>query len=390
MFITAFNSSFITAFNFSVKTCCLVMLLIVSLCGFTHSYADNEVSVQNIAQGLTSPWAMAFLPNGDMLVTERAGKLRLVQDGQLREQAISGLPAVYQAGQGGLMDVVLDAQFATNQKIYLSYAHGSAKRNALRLASARLLDNRLVDFTVLFTGTYRATAHHYGARIAQLSDGTLILTSGDGYNYREDAQRLDNYHGKIIRIDQQGKAPSDNPFVDNADALPEIYSYGHRNQQGLVISDGDLIISHEHGPRGGDEMNRIQPSLNYGWPVITQGIDYNGARISPYTVYKGMQQPGVDWTPSIAPSSMLQVTGELFRSWQGSYLVSSLAEQSIRRVTYVDGQFIDHGLVLTQIGGDMRYRDIKMGNAGAIYVLTDGTPAHIIKVLPQVKALPAP
>lgn len=359
-----------------------VLLLLLTLNFNSHA----QINADKLADGLSSPWAMAFLPNGDILVTERAGQIRIVRDGQLLDQTISGVPEVLEAGQGGLMDIKLDRNFQSNQTIYLSYAHGKARANATRLVSATLVDNELQNVKVLFTGDERSTSHHYGARIAQLKDNTLLMAVGDGFNYREHAQRLDSTLGKIIRINQNGQAPSDNPFINTDGARPEIYSIGHRNQQALIVADlsdsGEVIIENEHGPKGGDEINLIRPGNNYGWPVITYGIDYNGARISPYTEYQGMQQPNIDWTPSIAPSSMAYYTGTLFEQWHGSLFVTSLAEQSIRRITFLGEQFTDHGIVFDELD-KQRYRDIQAGPGGALYVLTDGTPAHILRITPK-------
>jgi len=365
--------------NDFIKVSALLGLLIISCTSY------SQIKSNKLVDGLTSPWAMALLPNGDILVTERAGKIRIVRDGKLLKQEISGVPPVYEAGQGGLLDIKLDRKFNRNQTIYLSYAHGTRKKNAVRLAKAKLTDNALVDLTVLFTGNLRSTAHHYGARIAQLKDNTLLMSVGDGYNYREDAQRLNTTLGKIIRVDQNGNAPTDNPYVKIDGALPEIYSTGHRNPQGLVVIDsnenGESIIAHEHGARGGDEINLIHARKNYGWPVITLGIDYNGARISPFTEYEGMEQPGVDWTPSIAPSGMTFYSNAKYPKWNDSLFVTSLSEQSIRRITFTDNKFTDHGVVLSELG-KQRYRDIITGPNGALYVMTDGSPAHIFRVLP--------
>lgn len=338
--------------------------------GKSESVAEPEYAVLTVTKGLQSPWAMEFLPNGDILVTEQAGRLRLVRDGQLLPDAIAGVPEVYHAGQGGLLDVMADQEFASNNKLYLSYAHGNSKGNATRLMSAILLDGKLTHATVLFTASpLKKTAHHYAGRIAQLNDGTLLLSVGDGYNYREQAQQLDNHLGKIIRIDQNGNAPNDNPFAKNKGAKPEIWSYGHRNQQALVADNG-IVYEHEHGPKGGDEVNIIKPGLNYGWPVITQGVDYNGAQITPFTEHEGMQQPNVDWTPSIAPSSMALHQGDLY--------VTSLAEGAIRRLTINGEKIADLGIVFPEISG--RLRDIASGPDGSLYVLSDGKRAKLMKI----------
>jgi len=352
------------------------MILTVSLLliGFAVSAklptSEQEYAVLKVAEGFDSPWAMEFLPNGDILVTERAGRIRIVRDGTLLAESITGVPAVYHAGQGGLLDIMLDENFASNRKLYLSFAHGDRRGNATRLISATLRNDELTEQKILFTASpLKDTAHHYAARIAQLEDNTLLLSVGDGFDYREQAQELDNHLGKIIRIDQNGDAPKDNPFIGNPTAKPEIWSYGHRNHQALLVANG-TVYENEHGPQGGDEVNVIKRGQNYGWPVITRGIDYNGAQITPYTEYQGMQQPMVDWTPSIAPSSMAFHQGNLY--------VTSLAEGSIRQLAIDGDKIIDQGIVFPELSE--RLRDIVSGPDGSLYVLTDGQSAKLLKI----------
>lgn len=334
----------------------------------------DEYSTTVVARGFTQPWAHEFLPNGDILVTERIGNIKVVRGGKILKQGVSNVPDSYYAGQGGLLDIMLDSNFSDNRTLYLSYAFGSSDGNATRLISATLETQAdsysLENINILFTATpLKQTPQHYSGRIAQMDDDSLLLTIGDGFDYREDAQRLDNHLGKIIRINRDGSVPADNPFVAKQDAKPEIWSYGHRNHQGLVIADG-VVYQNEHGPKGGDEVNIIEAGLNYGWPVITLGRDYNGASVTPYTEYADMQQPLVDWTPSIAPSSMTFYLNKLY--------VSSLAEKSIRVLT-TDGETInDQGIVFEAIEG--RIRDIAVGLDNHLYVLTDGDQAELIKI----------
>jgi len=323
-----------------------------------------------IVSGLDNPWAFAFLPNGDMLITEREGRLRIVENGQLLEQPIAGTPAAFYAGQGGLLDVMLDQNFVDNQRLYLSYAWGGRKANALQIMAAKLDGMQLREQQVLFTASpLKNTSHHYAGRLLQLADGTLLATVGDGFDYREQAQTLDNHFGKVIRINTDGTVPTDNPFYEREDALPEIWSYGHRNHQALTLV-GEQVFENEHGPRGGDEVNLLKAGSNYGWPVITQGIDYNGAQITPFKEYAGMEQPLIDWTPSIAPSSMAYHKGELY--------VTSLAEGRIRRLQLNDNKIVDLGPVYPEI--DERLRDIVSGPDDQLYVLTDGGNASIIRL----------
>ena len=360
----------------------LQKLLVATFCGslvISQLVCAQDYTIETMLDGLESPWSLAFLPDGDMLITEITGSLRLVKNGELLEQTVSGVPEVFRAGQGGLMDVMVDYDFSNNQRIYLSFAHGNTNGNATRLVSARLQGNSLQDLKVLFTAQpLKRTPQHYGGRIAQLDDGSLLLTIGDGFNYREQAQKLDGHLGKIVRIKSNGDVPDDNPFIDVADALPEIWSLGHRNQQAIVVSPTGVVYEHEHGPRGGDEINIIQPGLNYGWPVITRGVDYNGARITPYTEYEGMQQPFVDWTPSIAPAGMTFYNGRQFPQWQGDLFVVSLAQKSVRHIDLHHGKVVTDKRIFPEL--DQRLRDIRSGPDGALYILTDGDNGKLLRI----------
>ena len=357
----------------AVLLCVLASLLNVSAnAQNTKAQADNY-STTIIASGLNQAWAHEFLPDGDILVTLRTGAIKVVRNGKVLSSEVSNVPEVYYRGQGGLLDILLDADFNKNRIIYLSYAHGSPEGNATRLISAKLNTSddsyRLDNIDELFTASpLIQTPQHFSGRIAQMADSTLLLTIGDGFDYREESQKLNSHLGKIIRINRDGSVPADNPFVSRQDAKPEIWSYGHRNHQGLTIANG-VVYQNEHGPKGGDEVNIIQAGLNYGWPVITFGRDYNGAQITPFTKYPGMQQPLVDWTPSIAPSSMVFHQNKLY--------VTTLAEQSIRMLSVDGNKIIDLGIVFSSIKG--RIRDISVGPDGDLYVLTDGD-AQLIKI----------
>jgi glucose/arabinose dehydrogenase len=334
----------------------------------------GQYSTAMIASGLNQPWAHEFLPNGDILVTERVGSIKVVRDGALLAANVSNVPDVYFAGQGGLLDIMLDADFKSNRTVYLSYAYGSFKGNATRLISAKLIAKKdsyqLDDIQTVFTASpLKQAPQHYSGRIAQMADGTLLLTVGEGFDYREQAQKLDNHLGKIIRVNRDGSVPVDNPFVKKEGAKPEIWSYGHRNHQALLVANG-VVYQNEHGPKGGDEVNIIKPGLNYGWPIITRGRDYNGAQVTPYNEYPGMEQPLVDWTPSIAPSSMVFHNNSLY--------VTALAEQSIRKLSINGNQITDQGKVFTEIKG--RIRDISTSPDGKLYVLTDGEEAQLVKI----------
>lgn len=356
-------------------------LFIASSLLLGHPVSAENYRIETLVEGVAFPWSIGFLPDGSFLLTERDGRLRRISaNGELSEP-IAGVPPVFARSQAGLFDVLPDPAFAENGLIYLSYAHGDQAANTPRVARARLTDGRLEDLQVIFSGTpMQRTAAHYGGRLAFLPDGTLLLTTGDGFNYREDPQRLDNTRGKTIRIHADGSIPADNPFVGNAEALDSIWTYGHRNAQGLVVTSDGRVYQHEHGAQGGDELNRLQPGRNYGWPVITHGIDYTGARISPFTEYPGMEQPLVDWTPSIAPSGLTYYDGEAFPSWRGQLFVGALAEQSIRRVTLTADGAMDHGKVFEEIG--RRIRDIRTGPDGFLYVLTDHADGEVLRIRP--------
>ncbi len=343
-----------------------------------------ELQVETVLEGLDQPWAIAFVDAQRWLISERPGRLRLVVDGVLREAPLDGVPEVYAAGQGGLLDVVLDPDFASNQRIYLSYAHGTPNANATRVVRARLQNERLSNVQVLFTAQPRkSTPVHYGGRMAFLPDRTLLLGLGDGFDQREAAQDLASHLGKLIRIDRDGNPPADNPYQGRTDALPEIWSYGHRNIQGLVHLRGlNQVLAHEHGPRGGDELNRIEPGSNYGWPLATFGIDYSGARISPYQSYPGTVAPLHHWTPSIAPAAMAVVDGPMFPDWRGDLLITALAGRALHRLSINDDQITEHPALLTDL--DERLRDVRIGPEGAIYVLTDGKDGRLLRLLPAI------
>ena len=341
-------------------------------------------TIETIAEGLDHPWGLAFLPDGAMLVTERVGRLRLIAaDGKLQAHPIAGVPPVFARGQGGLLDIALDPDFAKNRLIYLSYAAGTAKSNATRLARARFTGRALERVEVLFeVNPRKATSAHFGGRIAFLPDGTLLLTLGEGYDYKDAAQDLASDLGKIVRLNRDGTIPADNPFVGKADVRPEIYTYGHRNVQGLVV-DGisGRIYAHEHGPKGGDELNLLRPGANYGWPVITYGIDYSGLPISRYKKKAGMEQPIVYWVPSIAPSGMTLYTGQAFAEWRGDMFIGALAGMQVRRLDLRDGAVIGQEILFTQL--EERIRDVRQSPDGSLILLTDSSDGRVLRVRPR-------
>ncbi|MEA2890380.1 MAG: aldose sugar dehydrogenase [Bradyrhizobium sp.] len=354
--------------------------------GENASFASSAgpLEVQTIATGLVNPWSLAFLPDGRMLVTERPGRMRLVAaKGQL-SPPLKGVPEVSASGQGGLLDVILDRSFAQNGTIYFCFSERSNGGGRTAVARTKLDDGngRLDDVKIIFRQDGPlSSGNHYGCRIVQASDGNLFVTLGEHFTYRDEAQNLGNHLGKLIRIAPDGSAPKDNPFVGRADAKPEIWSYGHRNAQGLAVNPatGDLWEI-EHGPRGGDEVNIIGKGKNYGWPVVGYGIDYNGGRIHESTARPGMEQPIKYWVPSIAPSGMLFYTAELFPKWRGSLFTGALSGRMLVRLS-LDGNTITGEERLLQNLNE-RIRDVRQGPDGALWLLTDSSAGRILRVSP--------
>jgi glucose/arabinose dehydrogenase len=348
-----------------------------------HHEADYEL--ETIVEGLDHPWGAVFLSEDEILVTELSGALRVVKSGKLLSEPVSGVPNVLFAGQGGLSDVALHPNFKKNRLVYLSFSESDDEQknlNTLRVIRGRLENNSLSNIETIFKATpLRKTAAHYGARLLFISDGTLLITSGDGFNYRERAQYLDNHFGKILRVNDDGSIPDDNPYVTTEGALPEIWSYGHRNLQGISMnSNGSLIFAHEHGPMGGDELNVIEPKNNYGWPAITYGIDYSGALISPFKEKLGMEQPQKYWVPSIAPSGMTFYDGDLFPHWKGSLFISALVPGDVRRLTLDGKNVVSEEILFNKLG---RIRNIISAPDGSIIIATDGKNGKLIRVTPK-------
>lgn len=337
-------------------------------------------NLETIVDGLDSPWGLAILPDGDMLITELTGDLRHIRNGKLVAQAVAGVPQSLYGGQGGLMDIVIHPDYAQNRYVYLSLSVGTASANALRVIRARFTGTALEDVSTIFeSAPSKNTKVHYGARMVFLPDNTLLINVGDGFDLREQAQNLSNHFGSSVRVTDDGKVPQDNPFIGVAGAQPEIYSYGHRNQQSIAVERSTgKIYQTEHGPRGGDELNVIEPGKNYGWPIATYGIDYSGARISPYTSYEGTKQPLVNWTPSIGPSGMTIYNGAQFPDWQGDIFVSSLIYNKIIHIEMEDGAPQRQNDMFGEIGD--RLRDIRTGNDGALYILSEGDNGKLWRV----------
>jgi glucose/arabinose dehydrogenase len=339
---------------------------------------DQNFMIQEVVSGLGIPWGMAFLPDGSMLITERAGSLRYVKDGNLQSEPIQGVPEVFSRGQGGLLDVVLHPNYSQNGWIYLSYSEPGGEGGHTAIMRAKLNDNELVEKEVIFRGApYTNRGHHFGSRIAFDNDGYLYFTIGDR-GARDDAQNLTLSAGKSFRIYDDGRIPSDNPFVNVPGARTETFTYGNRNQQGLVKHpETGEMWAHEHGPRGGDEINILRAGKNYGWPVISYGINYDGTIITPDTAKAGMEQPFHYWTPSIAPSGMTFVTGNTYPNWTGDLMSGALSFQFLQR-TVLDGETVVKEERLVE--GIGRVRDVRQAPDGFIYLAIDS--GKILRLIP--------
>ncbi|HZI79450.1 MAG TPA: PQQ-dependent sugar dehydrogenase [Vicinamibacterales bacterium] len=353
--------------------------------------AMHDYRVVTVAENLIQPWGIAFLPGGDALITERPGRLRILRQGKLLPNAVEGVPAVFHSRQGGLLEVMPHPNFATNRLVYLSFSKPGATDTQSRtaLVRGRFENDRLTQVQTLFEAVSEGQGH-YSGKIAFDRNGYLFLSLGDrqvppqGELEKHPAQDLTNHHGKIVRLHDDGRVPADNPFVARAGAKPEIWSYGHRNVQGLAIHpDTGEVWADEHGPQGGDELNRIEPGKNYGWPVIGFGVNYTtGLAIHRGTHRDGMEQPAKIWVPSIGISAMMFYTGDKFPEWKGNLFIGGMAAQQLSRLT-LNGRAIVNEELLVQRQG--RIRDIRQGPDGFIYLVTDdrdGKPTPIIRIEP--------
>jgi len=344
---------------------------------------DHDFRIVTVAEGLDHPWSLAFLPNGDLLVTERSGNLRVVRDGRLDADPVPGVPKVSRRGQGGLLDVIMDPEFAGNGLIYLSYAGAAGRKAGTEVLRARFDGERLSDHQVLFRAEPKTGGgRHFGSRLVIDRQGYLFISLGDRGDYMTEAQNRQNHLGSIIRINRDGSVPADNPFVGEDGFRAEIWSYGHRNVQGMTLHPRTgAVWAHEHGPRGGDEVNMIRRGANFGWPAITYGIDYSGAIISDKTEAAGMEQPVVYWVPSIAPSGMAFYDGEHFPDWKGDLFVGALRGRHLRRLEMDGDKVIDQEMLLKDLGE--RIRDVRSGPDGYLYVLTDSPRGRVLRLEPS-------
>jgi len=333
----------------------------------------GEVTYELVTGDIQNPWGMAFLPNGDILVTEKKGEIRVIRDGALLDQKIEAVPKVHVNGQGGLMDIALHPDYGSNGWIYITYSskEGGGSGSNTALMRAKLIGMTLVDQEILYKGSPNTSSgNHYGSRIAFDQEGFVYFSIGDRHNRNKNPQDITRDGGKIYRLHDNGKIPDDNPFVDKTGAKKAIYSYGHRNPQGMAMNPADgKIWTHEHGPQGGDEVNIIQPGKNYGWPIISYGINYNGSKFAEATSKSGMEQPVIYWVPSIAPCGMTFVEGDKYPDWSGDLLVGSL------KFNYVVHCKVDGDKITSQekiAYGIGRVRNVKQAPDGTIYVGVEG------------------
>jgi glucose/arabinose dehydrogenase len=341
--------------------------------------ADFNYTIDTIATGLLNPWSLTFLPNQDLLVTERAGEIRIIRENRLLETKIAGVPEVYATGQGGLFEVKLHPDYDSNGLLYICYASVSNGASNTAIMQAKLEDFTLVEKKVIFQALpYLTGGQHFGGRMEFDRDGYLYLSVGER-GRRTNAQSLENHAGKIIRLNDDGSTPADNPFVKDNGVLPEIYTYGNRNPQGMIRHpDTGEIWIHEHGPMGGDEINIVKPGVNFGWPIVSYGDNYDGSVISENPTAEGIEDPFHYWNPSIAPCGMTFVTSDLFSPWKGNLLVGSLKFRYLARLELNENAVIAEERLLEDLG---RVRAVIQGPDGLIYVAVE-SPGMVLRLNP--------
>lgn len=368
---------------------CAATLLLLTACNKDEHVAPPAsvateqavvINVDTVVSGLEHPWSMAFLPEGEMLITERPGRLRRVVDGKLDAQPIAGLPAIAAGGQGGLLDIALHPDFSRNRLLYLSYAASCDNGGRTTVVGrGKYRDGRLHDFAPVFVPRACSdTGQHFAGRMLFDNAGYLYLSIGDR-GERDRAQDGRDHAGSVLRLHDDGSIPKDNPFVNDDDIQDAIWSYGHRNPQGIALHpDGKQIWLHEHGPRGGDEINQVLPGKNYGWPLVTYGREYYGPKIGT-TEMEGIEMPLKQWTPSIAPSGMAFYQGNIFPQWQGDLFVGALAGKHLARVRFDGLQEVEEEKLLEELA---RIRDVRVGPDGFLYLLTDAPDGALLRLKP--------
>lgn len=366
-------------------SCVLAFVAVASAGAFAAERIESEAhafTLETVVDGLAFPWSLAFLPDGRMLVTERAGRLRVIEDGRLLPEPIAGLPAASEVGQGGLLDVQPHPDFAANGLVYLSYAASGDGGYGTEVARGRLADGRLEDVEVVFRALPKFEGgRHFGSRLVFLPDGHLLVTLGDR-GHRPNGQNLGTHPGSVIRIAPDGTLPEDNPFHGFDGVAPGIYTYGNRNVQGAALDTATgTVWLHEHGPQGGDEVNRLERGANYGWAEITYGRNYgSGTRIGEGETREGVTPPVHQWTPSIAPSGLAFYDGDAFPDWRGDLFVGSLKFRLLARLVIEDGKVVHEERLLQDRLG--RIRDVRQGPDGLLYLLTDAPDGRLVRLRP--------
>jgi len=366
----------------TMATTLAVAALPASLAAATvHDSDQARFQVETVASGLEHPWAITFLPDGSKLVTERAGRLRIIRDGKLADEPVAGVPGVAARGQGGLLDILLHPDFEQNRVVFLSYAHANEAGMTTRVARAELRNDSLENLEVIFEAEPRSgTTRHFAGRMVIPADGYLYVAVGDR-GEMDRAQDFSDDAGAVHRITVDGEVPADNPFMDRENTRKTLFTKGNRNIQGMTLHpDTGAIWSHEHGPRGGDEINIIEAGTNYGWPDITYGINYSGTPITDDTHREGMAQPLHYWDPSIAPSGMAFYTGEDFPDWQGDLFVGALKMQKLVRLELDDRRIVEEEDLIASL--NKRIRAVAMGNDGHLWLLTDSADGEVLRLVP--------
>jgi len=340
-----------------------------------------DYRIETVVDGLDRPYGIAFLPGGDILVSEQPGRLRIIRDGLLLPDPVSGVPDVYTGQQGGLLEIALHPRFEENGFLYFSLSQGTEDANTMHVFRGRYNTSGLHDVIKIFTAVpaIKDSTLCSSHRMVFLPDETLLITVGDGFDYREEAQNLGSTLGKIVRVNDDGQIPKDNPFINQSNAQSEIWSYGHRCALGIVYDRvTHTVYAHENGPKGGDELNLIQSGKNYGWPIATHGIDYTGAYISPFKAYPGTEQPMVQWTPALAPSGMTQCRNCQWREWEGDLFIGMMRGQQVRRVSIKNNVVTEQEALFENLGEHIR--NLRFGPDGALYLLTKNTKGRVLKV----------
>jgi aldose sugar dehydrogenase len=397
----SFTTGYAIIFSFILKIIMYKIIITLFFLPLLFSCQENSHSAENekapersavkvglmldtLSTDLTQPWGMAFLPNGDILITEKGGEIKIFRDGRILEETVQGLPEIIVLGQGGLLDIQLHPDYEKNGWIYFSYSDpGQGRSGNTAVMRAKLQNNQLVEKQKIFRAQPDSErGQHWGSRIQFDRDGYMFISLGDR-GLMDRAQELDSHFGTLVRLHDDGRVPQDNPFVGQSNALPEIYSYGHRNIQGMDIhpTTGE-IWTHEHGPKGGDELNIAAKGKNYGWPAITYGINYNGTIITEDTAKAGMEQPLLYWTPSIAPCGMTFITGDKYPGWEGDLLVGSLVFRYLHYCQIEDNKVVREEKLFEDIG---RVRAVEMGRDGFIYMVTEA-PGQLFRIIPVEEA----